>query len=652
MIDIDKDRINKILNKYYKKELLSNKEEIILNYEILENYYPELAEELEDNYILIIKSLERYMKKLRIQNIKTKIRINNVRKQIKLDEIHQRYNNKWISFKGIVKKRSTVFNKITHVHWSCKNCGVDYIYLLDDNEKLNMPKENCRNCGRNRGYELNREDSEYKDKQLFILEEDQNNTETVFQPTQIRCYLENNMINTIKPGDKIIANGIVKLENNNNINHFKEYVTIKNIEKTDKKFEEINISREEKQVIENLAKREDIYQQLTESIIPSIYGYEELKLALAFHLFSSPTQYTMDGSYKRGDIHILLIGDPSVGKSQILKYVSKISPRGIYTSGKGSSGAGLTATTIKDEQGNWSLEAGAMVLANHGNICIDEFDKMREDDRSSIHEALEQQTISIAKAGINTTLNCKCSVLAAANPKYGRFDTYKNISEQLNLSPPILSRFDLIFILTDKINRETDKQIAMKILNTHSQKKEEHITEDLLKKYISIARTIKPELTSEAKKEIAEFFCKTRQLAQENHHPIPVTTRQLEAIIRLSKASARIRLSETVNTRDVERAMKLQEYCMKHVGFDTETSTLEADKIMGNPTTKERQELDQIQEQVQQLAKEIGEIPEKTLYNHLKLHGHNNDKIRQYIKENSEKTLYYNEYTNKYMVKT
>ena len=256
-----------------------------------------------------------------------------------------------------------------------------------------------------------------------------------------------------------------------------------------------------------------------------------MKLALALHLFSSPSYHTSDGSYKRGDIHILIVGDPSMGKSQILKYVSKLAPHGLYTSGKGSSGAGLTATTVKDEFGSWSLEAGAMVLANNGNICIDEFDKMKEEDRSAIHEALEQQTISISKAGINTTLNCKCSVVAAANPKYGRFDQYKNIGEQLNLTAAILSRFDLIFILTDVIDKQKDMKIAMQILDDIENVREnDFIDETLLRKYISYARKINPRINRENTEYIAKFFSESRRLAQENNHPIPITTRQLEAI--------------------------------------------------------------------------------------------------------------------------
>ena len=650
MKKIDYDRLEMILNREFKEKLLSNDKTITIDYELIEEYYPQLANALHEDYYTISKTLERHMENMRIQKNETEIRFKNVKPVITLDQIHQKYNSKWISFEGIVKKRSTVYNQIKEVHWTCKECGNDYVFQLEYNDKLISPNENCRRCGRKTGYELNRNDSKYEDIQLFILEEEQKNARSVFQPTQLKCYLKDEMINAIKPGDKIRANGIVELQNIGKNNHFQEYVTITEIEKLEKNFEDINISQNEEETIRKLAENENIYSMITESIIPSIYGYDELKLALALHLFSSPHYVTHDGSYKRGDIHILLIGDPSMGKSQILKYVSKLAPHGIYTSGKGSSGTGLTATTVKDEQGNWSLEAGAMVLANDGNICIDEFDKMKEDDRSAIHEALEQQTISISKAGINTTLNSRCSVLAAANPKYGRFDMYKNMSEQLNLSPAILSRFDLIFVLTDNIDKKEDTRIAMKILE-HRNNCEKHIDEDVLKKYISLARTLDPKLDEGVKGYITKFFCECRSLAKENHHPIPITARQLEAIVRLSKASSRIRLSNKVTLDDAKRAINLQRYCMKQVGFDSQTSSLEADKVTGNMTLEERQKMQEIEEEIYRLKEEWeNSIPQHILFNHLQIMGFPKEKVRKYIKENLEKRIYFDEVNNRYSV--
>ena len=213
---------------------------------------------------------------------------------------------------------------------------------------------------------------------------------------------------------------------------FKNYIYGNFIEPLEHEFEELKISEEDEEEIKKLASDPDVYNKIINSTAPSIQGYREVKEAIALQLFGGSPKELEDKTRIRGDIHILIVGDPGIGKSQMLKYVSKLAPRGIYTSGKGTSGVGLTAAAVRDEFGGWSLEAGALVLGDRGNVCIDELDKMRSEDRSAIHEALEQQTISIAKAGIMATLNSRCSVLAAANPKFGRFDQYKSIGEQID----------------------------------------------------------------------------------------------------------------------------------------------------------------------------------------------------------------------------
>ena len=649
-MQINYDLIEKYMDKFHKDFLKENTKTLLINYLQLDTYYPELTEELITNYHSITRNLEKHVEKMKIQNNPVKIKFNKVKTSVKIKDIHQKYNNKWISFEGIVKKNSKVFNHITHVHWTCKECGNDKVYKLDYKDKLYPPNENCRYCGRKSGYILNRQTSKYEDIQLFILQEDRNTSENMLQPAQIKCYLKDEMINTINPGDKIIVNGIVELQNKAKENMFEEYVTITNIEKIEKNFEDLNINKEEIKEIKKLSQEENIYNKIIKSTIPSLYGYEELKLAIALHLFSSDNHMTPDGSYKRGDIHILIIGDPSVGKSQILKYVSKLAPRGIYTSGKGASGAGLTATAIKDEMGGWSLEAGAMVLANNGNICIDEFDKMHENDRSAIHEALEQQSISISKAGINTTLNSRCSVLAAANPKLGRFNPYKDIGEQLNLNPTILSRFDLIFIITDDIDQERDKKIATKILKNQIDNKS-MINHELLRKYISYSRKIDPEMTDEVINYIADFFTKIRIDAKNNQHPIPITTRQLEAIARLSKASARIRLCKKVTIDDAKRAINLQKYCMKQIGFDYESNCIEIDKIMGNPTSKLRKKVSHMLKEIENLSEEYdNKIPGRILREQLLHKGFSTQEYKELMKEHLNHIIYYDNILNEYSI--
>ena len=267
------------------------------------------------------------------------------------------------------------------------------------------------------------------------------------------------------------------------------------------------------------------------------------------------------------------MGDPGIAKSQLLKYMTKISPRGIYTSGKSTTSAGLTATAVKDElgDGRWTVEAGALVLADKGIAAVDELDKMNNEDRSSLHEAMEQQTISVAKAGVMATLKSRCSLLAAANPKLGRFDKYEAIAPQINLTPALMSRFDLIFVLTDEPVRELDEKIAEHILKSNyagelaSQKssnpgvsKEElesamkiiipEIEPDLLRKYVAYARkNIFPTLSQEAMERLKRHYVSLRSSqAQESSKPVPVTPRHIEALVRLSEASARLTLNSSV----------------------------------------------------------------------------------------------------------
>ncbi|HJK49241.1 MAG TPA: minichromosome maintenance protein MCM, partial [Methanocorpusculum sp.] len=303
----------------------------------------------------------------------------------------------------------------------------------------------------------------------------------------------------------------------------------------------------------------------------------------------------------------LLVGDPGIAKSQLLRYVIKLAPRGIYTSGKSASSAGLTAAAVKDDlgDGRWTLEAGALVLADKGIAAVDEMDKMQKDDRSSLHEAMEQQSISVAKAGINATLRTRCSLLGAANPKLGRFDEFTNISEQVNMPPSLLSRFDLIFIMKDKPDAVRDLNIANHILKSHmaGEKIMHHkkhpipgaddeyfkrelapvmpeIDAVLLRKYLAYAkRNCFPMLTDEAKDILVQYYQSLRGVAIDSDKPVPVTARQLEALVRLAEASARVRLSDEISVDDAKRVVKIVDTCLRQVAYDPATGQIDIDKV-------------------------------------------------------------------------
>lgn len=399
-----------------------------------------------------------------------------------------------------------------------------------------------------------------------------------------------------------------------------------------------------KKIVE-LAKDPHIYDKIIKSTAPSIKGFRDIKEAIALQLFGGTPKELEDKTRLRGDIHILIVGDPGMGKSQMLKYVSKLAPRSIYTSGKGTSGAGLTAAAVRDELGGWSLEAGALVLGDMGNVCVDELDKMRTEDRSALHEALEQQTISIAKAGIMATLNSRCSVLAAANPKFGRFDRYKSVAEQINLPSPILSRFDLTFILEDKPNIENDRELAQHILKIHQADSITYeIEPELLRKYIAYARkNIKPVLTDEAMKVLEEFYVSMRSSTIDEESPVAITARQLEAIIRLAEASAKVKLRSEVLAEDARKAVQLQQTCLREVGVDPETGKIDIDIVEGRPPKSERDKLQRVVEEIKELQEEYGDkAPVNILTSNLvDQYNLSEEKVKEMIKQLKSKGAIY-----------
>ena len=566
-----KDDVFEILEKYPDERSLT------VNYQSLEIFDPDLADLLIDKPEEVIEAAQIAIKNIDplVKDADINIRFENLSNVIQLKDLLSKYIGTFVSADGIVRKTDEIRPRIETGVFECRGCMRLHEVEQTSGNHIIEPSL-CSECG-GRSFRLLQEESKYIDTQTARMQEPLENLSGGTEPKQMLMILEDDLVDELNPGDKVRITGTLKTFREERSGKFKNYIYVNHIEPLEQEFEELSLSEEDEEKIIELSQDPHIHDKIIRSTAPSIRGYPNVKEAIALQLFGGASKQLEDETKLRGDIHILIVGDPGIGKSQILKYVSRLAPRSIYTSGKGTSGAGLTAAAVRDELGGWSLEAGALVLGDQGNVCVDELDKMRSEDRSALHEALEQQTVSIAKAGIMATLNSRCSVLAAANPKFGRFDRYKVLAEQIDLPAPIISRFDLIFVIEDKPSKEGDAKLADHILKIHQENTVEYeIEPELLRKYIAYARkNVNPHLTDEAIQVLKEFYVSTRNSNPEEQGPVPITARQLEAIIRLSEASAKIKLKDTVDKEDAERAVKLQMACLKEIGVDPETGKID-----------------------------------------------------------------------------
>ena len=610
---IYKDDVFEILEKYPDERSLT------VNYEDLEMFDPDLADLLIDKPDEVIAASQKAIKNIDplMKDAELNIRFENLNNNIPLSDLLSKYIGKFVSADGIVRKTDEIRPRIETGTFECRGCMRLIEVEQSSGNHISEPTL-CNECG-GRSFRLLQEESKYIDTQSARMQEPLENLSGGTEPKQMLMVLEDDLVDELNPGDKVRITGTLKTFREERSGKFKNYIYVNHIEPLEQEFEELELSEEDEKKILELSKDPKIHDKIINSTAPSIRGYREVKEAIALQLFGGAVKELEDGTRLRGDIHILIVGDPGIGKSQILKYVSKLAPRSVYTSGKGTSGAGLTAAAVRDELGGWSLEAGALVLGDQGNVCVDELDKMRSEDRSALHEALEQQTVSIAKAGIMATLNTRCSVLAAANPKFGRFDRYKAVADQIDLPSPILSRFDLTFVIEDKPNVEKDRALAQHILKIHQSSNVDYeIEPELLRKYIAYARkNINPKLTDEANKVLEEFYVSVRSGGVEEDTPVPITARQLEAIIRLAEASAKLQLKDKVEASDAHRAITLQRKCLEKVGLDPETGKIDIDKVEGRTPTSDRDRMNKVMEEIGSLEQEFVNVPVDILKEHL-----------------------------------
>lgn len=500
-------------------------------------------------------------------------------------DLNAQYISKLVRVPGIVIGASTLTSKATVLQLVCRSCQhLHRISVGSGFAGIQMPK-NClatsetrmgenKKCPSN-PYVVYHENSTFIDQQTLKLQEAPDMVPVGEMPRHILLAADRNLTNKVIPGTRCTIMGVYSIYNTKAKgaavavrNPYVRVVGIQQESDMDASRGVVFSEEEEEQFIA-LSKTPNLYESFANSIAPSIYGNADIKKAIACLLMSGSKKILPDGMRLRGDINVLMLGDPGTAKSQLLKFVEKVSPIAIYTSGKGSSAAGLTASVQRDTATReFYLEGGAMVLADGGVVCIDEFDKMRDEDRVAIHEAMEQQTISIAKAGITTILNSRTSVLAAANPIFGRYDDMKSPGENIDFQTTILSRFDMIFILKDDHNESRDLSIAKHVMNIHVNKtSNEDVGEipiEVMKRYISYCKTkCAPRLSPEASEKLASQFVSIRrdvhQAEQDANErsTIPITIRQLEAIIRISESIAKLHLSTVVTGEHVDEAIRL-----------------------------------------------------------------------------------------------
>ena len=634
-----KDDVFKILEKYPDERSLN------VDYQALEMFDPDLADLLIDKPEEVIDAAQIAIKNIDplVKDADINIRFENLTNIIPLKDLLSKYIGTFVAADGIVRKTDEIRPRIETGVFECRGCMRLHEVEQTSASRIIEPSL-CSECG-GRSFRLLQEESKYIDTQTARMQEPLENLSGGTEPKQMLMILEDDLVDELNPGDKVRITGTLRTFREERSGKFKNYIYVNHIEPLEQEFEELQLSEEDEEKIIELSKDPHIYDKIIKSTAPSIRGYRDVKEAIALQLFGGAAKQLEDETKLRGDIHILIVGDPGIGKSQILKYVSRLAPRSIYTSGKGTSGAGLTAAAVRDELGGWSLEAGALVLGDQGNVCVDELDKMRAEDRSALHEALEQQTVSIAKAGIMATLNSRCSVLAAENPKFGRFDQFKVLAEQIDLPAPIISRFDLIFVIEDKPSREGDAKLAEHILKTHQYNTIEYeIEPDLLRKYIAYARkNINPHLTDEANEVLREFYVNTRNSNPEEQGAVPITARQLEAIIRLSEASAKIKLKDTVDKEDAEKAVRLQMACLKAVGVDPETGEIDVDIISGTTPKSDRDKMQRVSEEIKLLEEEYaGNAPMNVLLSNMsEKYGVSEDKTEQIVRNLVRKGIIY-----------
>ncbi|KAI4118137.1 MAG: hypothetical protein LQ338_007457 [Usnochroma carphineum] len=520
------------------------------------------------------------------------VRISDIPVHYTLRQLRQTHLNCLVRVTGVVTRRTGVFPQLKYVKFDCTKCGVT-LGPFQQESNVEVKPSYCQNCQKRGPFTLNSEKTVYRNYQKLTLQESPGTVPAGRLPRHREVILLWDLIDSAKPGEEVEVTGIYR--NNydaqlNNRNGFPVFATIleaNHVVKSHDQLAGFRLTEEDEREIRALSRDPRIVDKIIGSMAPSIYGHTDIKTAVALSLFGGVGKEAQGKLNIRGDINILLLGDPGTAKSQVLKYIEKTAHRAVFATGQGASAVGLTASVRRDPlTAEWTLEGGALVLADRGTCLIDEFDKMNDQDRTSIHEAMEQQTISISKAGIVTTLQARCAIIAAANPIGGRYNSTVPFSQNVELTEPILSRFDILCVVRDTVDPEEDERLAQFVVASHGRahpsqqatdananqdrmqtdhqssaansgepKQEGEIPQALLRKYIMYAREkCRPKLYQIDQDKVARLFADMRRESLATG-AFPITIRHLEAIMRISEAFCKMRLSDYCTAQDVDRAI-------------------------------------------------------------------------------------------------
>lgn len=498
-----------------------------------------------------------------------------------------------VCVRGMVTRATDVKPRVSVCTYVCDNCGSEVFQPVHGQEFSpfqECPAPRCKDAKSVGHVVMQGRGTRFVKYQELRLQELPDQVPVGHIPRSISVHCTGEQTRQCVPGDIVNISGVFLAQRFTGYKGIKAgllsntYLDANVIEKERQSYTQMD-DQIEMTEMDNIFNSPNAYERLASSIAPEIFGHNDVKKALLLQLVGGTTRVLTDGMKIRGDINICLMGDPGVAKSQLLKYISSVAPRGVYTTGKGSSGVGLTAAVVKDTlTGDLSLEGGALVLADMGICCIDEFDKMDESDRTAIHEVMEQQTISIAKAGITTTLNARAAVLAAANPLNGRYNKRRSISENVDLPNSLLSRFDLMFLLLDKADMSNDLALARHVLHVHRFKKNpemsfEPLRPTAVKHYVSLARKCEPFVPPGLTDYIAEQYVdmRSKDASSVGHgyrrngqtDQAVMTARQLLSILRLGQALARLRLASEISSDDIDEALRLTKASKSSLEDDT-----------------------------------------------------------------------------------